>query len=136
MPTSSLPPPAKKRKTKQNADSVKELETKITTAVANNTSLNSLLDLLNLSQETSLPADFSKIVYSLYRVFVAIISSEKLSPSGGDAAKQVRKWIWERLDTFVELLVGLLQDEEPMLRVCVSFFSIPFLYLQMIRNPR
>lgn len=136
MPASSLPPPTKRRKTKQNADIVKELEAEITTAVTNNTSLNSLLDLLNLSQEISLAADLSKIIYSLYRIFIVIISSEKLSPGGSDAAKQVRKWIWERLDTFVELLVGLLQDEEPMLRVCFGFSCTPLLHSRMVRNLR
>lgn len=114
MPVGSLPPPAKRRK----ASLEKELETQITAAVANNTSLNALLDLLNLAQGASDPKDLSKIIYSLYRVFVVIISSGKLSPGGNDAAKQIRKWIWERLDTFMELLIGLLQDEEPILRVC------------------
>jgi len=136
MPASSLPPPTKRRKKKQNADIIKELEAEITTAVTNNTSLNSLLDLLNLSQETSLAADLSKIIYSLYRIFIVIISSEKLSPGGSDAAKQVRKWLWERLDTFVKLLVGLLQDEEPVLRVCVSFSGNPLIHSRMARNLR
>ncbi|KAL4067720.1 CBF/Mak21 family-domain-containing protein [Scleroderma citrinum] len=116
MPASSLPPPAKRRKTPKNTDIIKALEAEITTAVAKNAPLNPLLDLLNLSLEPSFDADVSKIIYSLYRVFTVIISSGKLSPGGGDAAKQVRRWIWERLDTFVEFLVGLLQDDEPVLR--------------------
>ncbi|KAG6329818.1 hypothetical protein ID866_9269 [Astraeus odoratus] len=116
MPASSLPPPAKRRRTRSNGDVAKELEAEITAAVARNASLNSLLDLLNLAQDESNAKDLSKTIYCLYRVFVVIISSDKLVPGGGDAAKQVRKWIWDRLDTFVELLVGLLQDEEPTLR--------------------
>ncbi|KIJ69077.1 hypothetical protein HYDPIDRAFT_80262 [Hydnomerulius pinastri MD-312] len=116
MPVSSLPPPAKRRKTKGDGPSLKNLESEITAAVANNTSLNTLSDLLNLAQEASDSKELSKAIYSLYRVFVIIISSDKLAPGGGDAAKVVRKWIWERLDSYVELLVGLLQDEEAALR--------------------
>jgi hypothetical protein len=41
---------------------------------------------------------------------------------GDDAAKLVRKWIWEKLDSFVKLLVGLLQDDEPSLRVRIIRF--------------
>ncbi|KAI6045529.1 CBF/Mak21 family-domain-containing protein [Pisolithus marmoratus] len=116
MPASSLPPSAKKRKVKPDADLVKKLEVQITDAATNDGSLNPLVDLLNLAQGTSDPADLSKIIYSLYRVFVVITCSDKLAPGGGDAAKQVRKWIWERLDAFVHILVGLLQDEESALR--------------------
>ncbi|KAG0705095.1 CBF/Mak21 family-domain-containing protein [Suillus ampliporus] len=58
----------------------------------------------------------SKVVYSIYRVFVLIISRGMLVHGGDDAAKLVRKWTWEKLDSYVELLVGLLQDEEPALR--------------------
>lgn len=116
MPASSLPPPAKKRKVKQDVDLAKKLEAEITAAARSDGSLNPLLDLLNLAQGTSDAVDLSRIIYSLYRVFVVIICSDKLAPGGGDAAKQVRKWIWGRLDVFVDLLVGLLQDEEPALR--------------------
>ncbi|KAI6109715.1 CBF/Mak21 family-domain-containing protein [Pisolithus sp. B1] len=116
MPASSLPPPSKKRKVKPDEDLAKRLETEITDAAMNDGSLNPLLDLLNLAQRTSDAANLSKIIYSLYRVFVVIICSDRLAPGGGDAAKQVRKWIWGRLDAFVHFLVGLLQDEEPALR--------------------
>lgn len=117
MPASSLPPPAKRRKTKRNETAIKDLETQITTAVANNASLNPLSDLLDIAQNASDPKDMSKVIYSLYRVFVVIISSNKLAPGGADAAKVVRKWIWERLDGYIQLLLGLLQDEEAILRV-------------------
>ncbi|KAH7889576.1 CBF/Mak21 family-domain-containing protein [Phlebopus sp. FC_14] len=116
MPASSLPPPSKRRKTTSDSFSLKNLESQITAAVADNTSLNPLSDLLKLTQQTSEAKELSKIIYSLYRVFVVIISNGKLVPGGGDAAKVVRRWIWERLDTYVELLVGLLQDEESSLR--------------------
>lgn len=117
MPVSSLPPPAKRRKTKSNETAIKDLELQITAAVANNASLNHLSDLLNIARNVSDAKDTSKAIYSLYRVFVVIVSSNKLAPGGGDAAKVVRKWVWERLDAYVNLLLGLLQDEEATLRV-------------------
>lgn len=117
MPVSSLRPPAKRQKTKNNETAIKDLELQITAAVASNTSLNPLSDLLDIAQNASDARDTSKAVYSLYRVFVVIISSNKLAPGGGVAAKVVRKWVWERLDAYVNLLLGLMQDEEPTLRV-------------------
>ncbi|KAG6376235.1 CBF/Mak21 family-domain-containing protein [Boletus reticuloceps] len=116
MPPSSLPPPTKRRKT-EGKTVTKDLELQITAAVAENASLNPLSDLLHIAQNASYPRDMSKAVYSLYRVFVVIISSNKLAPGGGDAAKVVRKWVWERLDAYVNLLLGLLQDEEATLRI-------------------
>ncbi|KAG8217601.1 CBF/Mak21 family-domain-containing protein, partial [Butyriboletus roseoflavus] len=117
MPVSSLPPPAKRRKTKSNENAIKDLELQIIAALANNASLNCLSDLLDIAQNVSGAKDTSKTVYSLYRVFVIIISSNKLALGGGDAAKIVRKWVWERLDAYVNLLLGLLQDEEATLRI-------------------
>ncbi|KAH0830655.1 CBF/Mak21 family-domain-containing protein [Lanmaoa asiatica] len=116
MPVSSLPPPAKRRKTKSNETIIKDLELQITTAVVNNASLNPLSDLLDIALNVSDARDMSKAIYSLYRVFVVIVSSNKFAPGGGDAAKVVRKWVWERLDAYVNLLLGLLQDEEAALR--------------------
>ncbi|KAG9318573.1 CBF/Mak21 family-domain-containing protein [Chiua virens] len=116
MPISSLPPPAKRRKTNHNEAAIKELELRIATAEANNASLNPLSDLLDIAQNVSDAREMSKAIYSLYRVFVVIISSNKLAPGGTDAAKVVRKWIWERLDTYTNLLAGLLQDDEVALR--------------------
>lgn len=116
MPAGSLPPPSKKRKVKPDEDLAKRLEAEITDAALNDGSLNPLLDLLNLAQGTSDAANLSKIIYSLYRVFVVLIRSDRLAPGGSEAAKQVRKWIWGRLDAYVHLLVGLLQDEEPALK--------------------
>lgn len=117
MPASSLPPPKKRQKTKGSRTVTKDLELHIAAAVANNASLNPLSDLLDIAQNVSDAGDMSKAVYSLYRVFIVIVSSGKLAPGGGDAAKVVRKWVWERLDAYVSLLLGLLQDEEATLRV-------------------
>ncbi|KAH7926662.1 CBF-domain-containing protein [Leucogyrophana mollusca] len=116
MPVSSLPPPAKKRKTKDGSLSVQKIEQQLISAVASNSSLNPLADLLELAHAASDARDMSKTIYGLYRVFVVIITNGKLGHGGDEAAKAVRKWIWERLDSYVELLVGLLQDEESTLR--------------------
>ncbi|KAG2158491.1 CBF/Mak21 family-domain-containing protein [Suillus bovinus] len=116
MPVRSLPPPNKRRKTAVESTSVKSLEAQLTSAVAENGSLNPLADLLIMANGSSDAREMSKAVYSVYRVFVLIITRGMLIHGGDDAAKLVRKWIWEKLDSYVELLVGLLQDEEPSLR--------------------
>ena len=117
MPASSLPPPTKRQKTRGNETITKYLELQIIAAVADNASLNPLSDLLDMAQNASDARYMSKAIYGLYRAFVVIVSSNKLASGGGDAAKIVRKWIWERLDAYVNLLLGLLQDEEATLRV-------------------
>jgi U3 small nucleolar RNA-associated protein 19 len=66
------------------------------------------------------PHDTSKGIYALYRVFVSIIVSKKLSPGGDEAAKVVKTWLWELLMSYIDFLGGLLQDEEKFLRVFLS----------------
>ncbi|PPQ70930.1 hypothetical protein CVT26_014191 [Gymnopilus dilepis] len=114
----SLPPPAKKRKTSKDdhATKAKLLEEELTNAVAKNTSLNPLADLLSLAYDAEDPHDTSKAIYALYRVFVIIISNNKLAVNGDEAAKVVKAWIWERLQSYVDFLGSLLQDDEKFLR--------------------
>jgi U3 small nucleolar RNA-associated protein 19 len=121
MPASlhSLPPPAKRRKTQDTSYSlsIKRLEDDLHDSVTKNDSLNSLADLLELAYTVEDPHDTSKAIYALYRVFVVIISNNKLEFGGDEAAKVVKAWIWERLQSYVDFLGSLLQDEEKFLRV-------------------
>jgi U3 small nucleolar RNA-associated protein 19 len=94
----------------------------LTSAVSNNASLNSLADLIDLTPRSKYSQDTSKAIYALYRVFVVIITDEKLGFGGDDVAKVVKAWLWERLNAYVEYLGGLLKDEEKSLRVS----STPF----------
>ncbi|KAF9455526.1 CBF/Mak21 family-domain-containing protein [Collybia nuda] len=118
-PIRSLPPPSKRRKVQQDSgvvQSIQRLEADLTHAATNNGSLNPLADLLDLTLELNEPQDTSKAIYALYRVFVLILSNDKLSLDGDDAAKVVKAWLWERLNSYVEFLGGLLKDEEKILR--------------------
>ncbi|KAF7299244.1 Ribosome biogenesis protein Noc4 [Mycena indigotica] len=120
MAPSSLPPPAKKRKIQKHSDfveSVKAIEDQIVAAATANGSLNPLADLLELALEAKDAQDVSKAIYSLYRVFVVVVSGGKLNSGGDEAAKIVRAWIWERLNVYVDFLCGLLKDEEKTLRI-------------------
>jgi U3 small nucleolar RNA-associated protein 19 len=124
-PIRSLPPPSKRRKVQQDpgvVQSIQRLEQELTNAAANNGSLNPLADLLDLALKANGPQDTSKIIYALYRVFVVIISNNKLALDGDDTAKVVKAWIWERMNTYVEFLGGLLKDEEKILRVSLMWF--------------
>lgn len=126
-PIRSLPPPSKRRKVQQDsgvAQSIQQLEEDLTDAATNNGSLNPLADLLDVALKANGPQDTSKAIYALYRVFVVIISNDKLSLDGDDAAKVVKAWIWERLNSYVEFLGGLLKDEEKILRVSTTLLRV------------
>ncbi|KAF8155473.1 CBF/Mak21 family-domain-containing protein [Crassisporium funariophilum] len=120
MPASlrSLPPPTKRRKINKDtyAQQIKNLEDELTAAVVQNASLNPLADLLSLAHNAADPHDTSKAIYALYRVFVVTISNNKLGFGGDEAAVVVKAWIWERLQSYVDFLGGLLQDDEKFLR--------------------
>ena len=124
-PRSSLPSGSKKRKSEaetatgdDGSASVQSLEQQIVTAIAAKASLNPLADLLELARDTSDPQALLKAIYALYRVFVVIITNGLLlTVSGSDETRTVRQWIQERLQGYVELLVGLLKDEESLLRL-------------------
>ncbi|KAJ7202823.1 CBF/Mak21 family-domain-containing protein [Mycena pura] len=121
-PAPSLPPPSKKRKLQKDSElakSIQLLEEQLTAAVAASSSLNPLADLVELAVSARDAQDTSKAIYALYRVFVVIISAGKLNAGGAidDAAKIVKAWTWERLTSYVDLLCGLLKDEENLLRI-------------------
>lgn len=123
-PAPSLPPPSKKRKIQKESEFVKStqrLEEQLTSAAAANTSLNPLADLLDLAFTAGDAQDTSKAIYALYRVFVVIITGGKLGAGGDEAAKVVKAWLWDRLNSYVDFLCGLLKDEEKLLRVFASF---------------
>jgi hypothetical protein len=125
MPTSL--PSTKRRKTSKNsqvASSIQDLESRLTEAVSSNTTLNPLIDLVKLTEEAVEAEDVSKGLYAIYRVFVVILGSKKYGLGGQEReeGKLVRAWIWERLNCYVDYLLGLLKDEEKSLRVRLSHF--------------
>jgi hypothetical protein len=125
---SSLPP-AKKRKvvTDKNNDleRIQRLEKLLLQAVAEKTSLNPLVDLLDVAKNAGDPHHLFKCIYALYRVFVSTIDARMLVPTPDPSAKLVRIWIFERLDFFTDMLVGLMSDSEEHLRVSVFNICLP-----------
>jgi len=128
LPMPSLPP-AKKRKiaTKQHGDlaRIQGLEQLLLEAVAEGTSLNPLVDLLGSAKDAEDPHLLFKCIYSLYRVFASIVDTGMLVPTPDTDAKVVRTWIWERLNIFTDILVGLMSDSEISLRVSVLQYARP-----------
>ena len=120
-PIQSLPPASKRRKIEQKfsalSTSIQQLEINLIAALNDNASLNPLADLLHLTLASKTPQDTSKAIYALYRLFVLIIARDRLGFAHDDAAKVVKAWLWDRLNTFVDYLGGLLKDEEKSLRV-------------------
>jgi U3 small nucleolar RNA-associated protein 19 len=94
---------------------MKVLEAQLT----NGDSLNPLVELLDLTFGRESPSDTSKAIYSVYRVFVLILTSGKWRFVGDidEPGIIVRSWIWERLNDYTQFLTGLLRDEERSLRV-------------------
>jgi U3 small nucleolar RNA-associated protein 19 len=105
-------PASKKRRLIAPAESIHDLESTLTAALKSNGSLNPLADLVDMTLKTTSASDTHKAIYALYRVFVLIISGGRLSTS----ESVVKAWLWQRLNAYVDFLVGLLQDEEKQLR--------------------
>lgn len=86
-------------------------------------SLNPLADLLHLVTSSPEPQVVHKGVYSLGRVFAALVESGKLDGTvvsekeGGEKERKVREWVRARLAEFVGFLGGLMKDVEKDLRV-------------------
>ena len=123
MPVSSLPP-YKRRKISVVDDKlarIKRLESDLNDAISKNSSLNALIELLDIAQTAKDPQLCSKSIYALYRIFVSVIGSRGLALKGDENARVVRGWIWERLNTYTDLLVSLMSDQEKSLRVCCLF---------------
>ncbi|KAJ3534709.1 hypothetical protein NM688_g7095 [Phlebia brevispora] len=122
-PRSSLPTSSKKRKSNSDnaSDStsatIKSLEEQLIAAVSSKSSLNALADLLDITSNEADAQTVFKAIYALYRVFVVIITNGLLlNVSGTDETRTVREWLQEKLRSYVELLTGLLKDEESMLK--------------------
>ncbi|KAI0704327.1 ribosome biogenesis protein Noc4 [Cytidiella melzeri] len=122
-PQSSLPSTTKKRKRGNHADTGKDLakiaalETQLIEAATSKSSLNSLVDLLDTAYNAVDQQVLAKAVWALYRVFVVVITSGLLlNCAGSDESRAVRAWLQERLNGYVKLLTGLMQDEETALR--------------------
>ena len=121
-------PASKKRKLSSEVNvssdvtaTVKSLEDQLIAAVSNKASLNPLADLLDIARTTADAQLLSKAIYALYRVFVVVISNGLLlNVAGSDETKAVRAWIQEKLRAYVDLLTGLLKDEESLLKVCCT----------------
>lgn len=133
-PRQSLPSSSKKRKNIIESDvsadaltSIHSLEELITAAISSKSSLNPLTDLLDVARNTEDAQTLSKAIYALYRVFVVIVTNGLLlNASGSDETRAVREWIQERLHAYVELLVGLLKDDESILKVRHEWKSLHF----------
>jgi U3 small nucleolar RNA-associated protein 19 len=111
-------PPTKRRKVDQsNGKLIKQLEADLTDAINQNGSLNSLADLVALTKRCESAEDTSKAIYALYRVSVLLATGGRLFGDGEESGKLVRAWLWEQLNTYVDVLSGLLKDEEKSLRV-------------------
>ena len=133
-PIRSLPPPPKKRKRNPSSNSIanriQSLESAITNAVQSSSSLNPLADLLDLALAAVEVDDVSKAIYALYRVFVVLVGNGNMSAgvqaqgAVSDAGKVVRAWLWERFGAYEDLLVGLMKDSDPGLRVCAQIRSL------------
>lgn len=121
--------PSRKRKLREadaTVQAIQDLENELTAAVSEGRSLNPLADLLAVALESDNVPHQHKALYSLYRVFVTIISRDLLSgPGRTDEAKAVRAWLSDKFHSFAELLIRVLQDSEFDLKVCAPLLPCP-----------
>ncbi|QRV75921.1 hypothetical protein RhiJN_03936 [Ceratobasidium sp. AG-Ba] len=121
MPTPSSLPPPKKRKLSSSDDTLKRiesLESSLAQSLLSGGSLNAFVDLLELARSTTDAAVLHKIIYALYRSTVSIAASPKLDASKcrTEESKLVRTWLLDRVNEYIDLLCGLMADEEKGLR--------------------
>lgn len=131
--SSSLPPPKSLPSSSSNSKSASlaKIISLESTLLSNPNDPNPLLPLLSLSRDGDAEV-VHKAIWALYRVFCRIILGEtylkgfgQQEKAGGEAIagqggeKQVvKRWVEERFWDWEEVLVGLLRDGEPNLRVC------------------
>lgn len=118
---------SKKRKTTEStydSKSIQTLENQLTASVNAKSSLNGLVDLLDIAESTEDAPLCSKAIFASYRVFILVINSGVLAVGREDS---VRMWIQERLNSYVELLIKLLHNHQLSLRVC-NHIPIPCIF--------
>lgn len=127
-----------RNRTQRVVERITSLEQFLADALRNNGSLNALADLLQIATASSVDDGdeedevLVKAIFALYRSFVLVSQKGVLGsvPKGSEGEdvkdeeeesgrKAVKSWVISRLDTFTELLAGLLQDENKIIRVCV-----------------
>ncbi|KAG8726073.1 hypothetical protein FRC12_023735 [Ceratobasidium sp. 428] len=123
MPTPSSLPSLKKRKLSSSSEAtigkIELLESSLSKSLTDGTSLNALVDLLELASSTTDPSTLHKALYALYRSVVSIAASPKLdlSKCRTKESKLVRTWLLDRANEYTDMLCGLMADEEKALRV-------------------
>ncbi|KLO13713.1 CBF-domain-containing protein [Schizopora paradoxa] len=118
-----------KSKASSSKDPIAEvvrLEKLVEDALASNTSLNPIADLLLIASDTEGEDEVVvKAIFALYRIFVQIarknllVTTEKQDTETEEDKAQrsvIRSWISGKLDAFSELLCSLLKDEDKSIR--------------------
>lgn len=80
---------------------------------------NPLLPVLQLARN-SYAEVVHKAIWALHRMFITLISQRRvaeLETTRSDEADEVKVWAKERLDEYIQVLGGLLRDQEEALRV-------------------
>ena len=125
----ALPPSKKRRVTSKGISPkqqiIKELENKLNSAISSSTSLNSLSDLLQLTNKLTDPLDVHKSIWALYRLFSRLVNEDRLFGLVDSVdinhlsteAKIIRRWLSQKFGEYIRYLVSLQQDSEQTLRV-------------------
>ncbi|KAG8947482.1 hypothetical protein FRC04_010663 [Tulasnella sp. 424] len=95
------------------------LESAVSNAIRDGTSLNPFADLVDLATASSDPKAIHSAIYATYRATVTIAQSGKLDGRRGvsEETELIRKWLEARVNDFTDLLAGLMKDEEKALRI-------------------
>lgn len=99
--------------------SIEALETHLTRALKEFSSINRLPELLALAQSED-PRVVYQATFALYRVFAVALVSPYYAARATSEMAQVRKWIEQQLEEFLKVLCGLLCHPTIDLRVSSS----------------
>ncbi|ODN74882.1 hypothetical protein L202_07184 [Cryptococcus amylolentus CBS 6039] len=129
--------PSKPKGAKLSTDPLKQVSKYESALTASTFDPNPLLPLIALARHDD-PQIVHKAVWALHRVFIKLIGDGKVGGLSGDLVngaereqvvgeegeKAVKAWVRERLLEYVEVLAGLMRDEESALRAS----SVPLLF--------
>lgn len=110
--------PTKKRKLNFSTQRIKDLESSLISALQTHGSLNGLVDLMEVMKESD-GEKLHKCIWATYRIFIRAIETGWFT--GKSTAGEVRKWLLNRFDIYLDLLGECMGNREDI--IVVSSFS-------------
>ena len=109
---------------KPNTMKVEDLEAHLTQAFVDRSPLNLLPELIACAK-THDARTLHKALFALYRVFTVALGSRYYAPSATSAVSEVRRWLEQHVEEYVNTLISLLDHSSVDIRASL-FLSCTF----------